>query len=127
LQDIAADILNNDTSDSVTLANYLSLYIQSTANLNGQVNKTVSVVKIDDVVSQINATNIAVNSTSSFLMAQAVDESDNLTVLGASFVRGSGGRIITTENQNSVINFRTLTLNRLFGSLKPAGSVMENH
>ena len=103
LQGIAAGILNGGTSDSTILAQYLSLFIRATTNLNGSSSSLVSINRIDNVVGQLNATDFTVSSNSSFLMAQGINQSGSTVVRGAAFTRGSGGQVVNSANQNSVL------------------------
>ena len=106
LQDSAYEVLNSNNTNSTVVASALSLYIEATTNQNGSSNSntTLSPNRIDNIVSQLNATNIALSTDTSFLMAQEVNQSGNVIVLGASFSSNSGGKIVYSNNTNSVIN-----------------------
>jgi hypothetical protein len=104
LQSVASNILNNGTANSTTLADAILLYIQSTANTNGSLSNSVSPNTIDNVVSSLSNVTLAQNTNSSFLMVQPVNQSSNVIVLGASYDRGIGGDVVTSGNQNSLIN-----------------------
>ena len=103
LQSIAAGILNGGTSDSTTLGQALSVFIRATTNLNGSSSGLVSINRIDNVVGQLNATDFTVSSNSSFLMAQGINQSGSTVVRGAAFTRGSGGQVVNSANQSSVL------------------------
>ncbi len=105
LQSFASNILNNGTANSTTLANALSLYIQSTTNTNGSLSSYVSPNTIDNIVRHLGNVTLVRNTTSSFLMVQPVNQGGNVIVLGALFNSdGGGGDIVNSENQNTLIN-----------------------
>jgi hypothetical protein len=74
VQKNAFSVIKNSNASSTDKADALSLYIQSTTNLNGSssANSTLSVSTIDDVVDSLTNINISVNSNSSFFMVQEV-------------------------------------------------------
>ena len=96
---------NNGTVSTTTLADALALYIQATTNLNGSSNDTISITKIDQVVSQLYGSNITIASNSCFLMVQPVNLSASVFPLGASFARGSGGTVVYSAN---IVNINSL-------------------
>jgi hypothetical protein len=106
VQENAISVINNVNANSTDKANALSLYIQSTTNLNGSstANGTLSVSQIEGTVDSLGNITLTVSSSASFLMVQEVNQSANVVVLGASFQRGSGGGIVSSTNINNVTN-----------------------
>ncbi|CAF0885169.1 unnamed protein product, partial [Rotaria sordida] len=104
-QEFSAGILNSGNASSFDLANALSLYISSNVNSNtsSSPNNTVTVNTIDEVLDKLNNITITVNSTNSFLIAQELSQTANDIVLGASFLRNSGGEIVRNSTEQSAL------------------------
>lgn len=103
----------SDTSlDANTTAKYLSLYIDSITGSNALPNSmnTLGVKQVDEIVGRINQS-LAYGTTKSFIMVQELGQGESFTVLGASFTRGSGGKVVkntTNEFNNSSISIGAL-------------------
>ncbi|CAF3706675.1 unnamed protein product [Rotaria sp. Silwood1] len=97
--------LRNTTNSSV-IAESLSLYISSVTNLNATSNSSyiLTVDEIDTFVSRINDTSVTINTNDLILVAKQPNQGDNITVLGVSFTRGTGGEVVYTVNKDFVIN-----------------------
>ncbi|CAF4552632.1 unnamed protein product [Rotaria socialis] len=110
-QIITVNILRGNTTNSTVIAQALSLYISSITNSNvsSNSNYTLTVSAIDNYLGSINSSNLTINTNDSFLMASAPNQPDNSIVLGASFVRGTGGQIVSTLNEGNVINSNVST------------------
>ncbi|CAF1286760.1 unnamed protein product [Rotaria sp. Silwood1] len=102
-QESAHNILQNAT-DPTVIAENLVIYVSAVTNSNTTSNSsnTFTVSEIDNLVSKLNATDISIPTTDSIIIAQAVNQSENLIVLGASFEHGVGGQIVTTSNAPNV-------------------------
>ncbi|CAM4840981.1 unnamed protein product [Rotaria magnacalcarata] len=100
------NILRSNTTNSTVIAEALSLYISSITNSNvsSNSNYTLTVSEIDNYLSSINSSNLTINTNDSFLMANAPNQPGNAIVLGASFVRGTGGQVVNTLNEGNVIS-----------------------
>ncbi|CAF2752444.1 unnamed protein product [Rotaria sp. Silwood2] len=94
------------TTNSTVIAKYLSIYISLLAHSNAILNQsyTLNVNEIDTLVSKINAPNITENTTDSILVAFQPKQGENRIVLGASFTRGVGGKIVDNFNKDNVTN-----------------------
>lgn len=89
--------------NSTVLAETLSSYINSVSSTN--VNYALDFDKVDEIVGKLNGT-FYTNTTQSFIMAEQVDRTQNLTALGVSFTQGVGGSILrptATLNTSSII------------------------
>ncbi|CAF4840725.1 unnamed protein product [Rotaria sp. Silwood1] len=106
VQAITVDTLRRNDTNSSVIAENLSLYISSITNSNTTSNSsnTLTVNEIDTLISRINDTNITINTADSILVAQQPNQGDNIIVLGASFTRGVGGKVVNTANKENVTN-----------------------
>ncbi|UJR26095.1 hypothetical protein I4U23_007441 [Adineta vaga] len=104
-QIISYDIIRNRSTDTNKTAYALSLYISSITNLTNVRNSTyvLTVDEIDNALSNLSVINLAINSNTSFVMAQQLNQSNNVLVLGASFKRAIGGDIVDTSNRENII------------------------
>lgn len=100
---------NNNTGNSSLIAQALSWYISSITNQSTPLNDTFTLKpnEIDSFLSNIKLTNLTINTKDSFLMAFQPNQGGNVTVGGASFIRGTGGQIIQTQNLVNTINANT--------------------
>ncbi len=62
----------------------------------------MSLGDIDRYLSEINYVNLTRNTSDSFLIAQPVNQSSKVIVLGASFTHGAGGELINSDNKENI-------------------------
>ena len=62
----------------------------------------MSLGEIDTYLSSINNVNLTINNNDSFLIAQPINQNSSVIVLGASFIRGTGGKIINSNNKDNI-------------------------
>ncbi|CAF3343919.1 unnamed protein product, partial [Rotaria sp. Silwood2] len=98
--------LRGNTTNSTVIADALSSYISAITDSNTTLNSsyTLSVNEIDTILSNINNTNITINTNDSILVVQQPNQGDNVIVLGASFTRGTGGEVVNNTNKERVTN-----------------------
>ncbi|CAF3692467.1 unnamed protein product, partial [Rotaria sp. Silwood1] len=102
----AVNVLRSNTTNSTVIADALSLYISSSTNSNGSLNSTytLTVNDIDDYVTSINNVNFTRSTNESMLIAVPPNQGDGVFVLGASFTRGIGGTVVSTNNSEQITN-----------------------
>ncbi|CAF4698447.1 unnamed protein product, partial [Rotaria socialis] len=102
-QEWAVEILKN-TTNSTVIADALSVYISAVAKTNETVNQNnfLTVDQIDYYVNNMTNVNVSRNTDDSILLAKQPYQGNNETILGASFLTGSGGEIISTLNVSNV-------------------------
>ncbi|CAF1438636.1 unnamed protein product [Rotaria sordida] len=105
-QILSVNTLHSNTTNSTVIANALSLYISSITNSNTTLNSTytLTVNEIDTYLSNISNVNLTINTMDSILIAQPVNQGDNVIVLGASFRSGIGGEVINNLNKETITN-----------------------
>jgi len=83
------------SANATTIAKFLSLYVNSitSSNILSDSESTLSPKQIDEIVEKLNES-LIINSSKSFIIAQQLNPSENITDFGASFKRGVGGNII---------------------------------
>ncbi|CAF4168500.1 unnamed protein product, partial [Adineta steineri] len=98
--DVALDILNT-SANATDKGNALILYFSSIENTN-----TTNILGVDQVDRYLSSLNIDLNitSNSSFIMAKSPHQLADRIILGASFTRGMGGKVIDTQNFNRRIS-----------------------
>jgi hypothetical protein len=121
LQSITAGILRGNLTNitAIDLANNLSLYINSiTRNNAGNSEDNLEPKLVDEILGKLNSS-LTISTTESFIMAQQIDQGRNLSVLGASFKRGSGGDIVSNTkdqmNDSSILVGATVSDRSLDG------------
>ncbi|CAM2725241.1 unnamed protein product [Rotaria socialis] len=102
-QEWAVEVLKN-TTNSTVIADALSVYISAVAKTNETVNQNnlLTVDQIDYYVNNMTNVNVSKNNIDSILLAKQPDQGNNEMILGASFLTGSGGEIISTLNVSNV-------------------------
>ncbi|CAF4743788.1 unnamed protein product [Rotaria socialis] len=102
-QEWAVEVLKN-TTNSTVIADALSVYISAVAKTNETVNQNnfLTVDQIDYYVNNMTNVNVSRNTDDSILLAKQPYQGNNETILGASFLTGSGGEIISTLNVSNV-------------------------
>ena len=103
LQSIVENILTGNFSSSTETAEALSLFFDATADVNVS-NTTITLSFIDSLVKKLSNIDAPINTNSSFIMALQPKQAGKEIVLGASFRRGTGGRLVTGGNASSVTN-----------------------
>jgi hypothetical protein len=104
IQNVAASILNSNNASSSSLADALTLYIQTTANAPSNVSNIISPGRIDQIMEMLVNITVASNLNSSFLMVQPVDINAASTAVGASFQRNVGGGVVRNNNMSAPID-----------------------
>ena len=99
--------MRNSTSTDNELVNALSLYLSSITNLTTPLSAstTFNLGEIDNLAGSLTAPNLTANSSTSiiFSLPPKQNQEDNSIVLGGSFKRDQGGRIVDTVNQGAII------------------------
>ncbi|CAF0954256.1 unnamed protein product [Adineta steineri] len=95
---VALTILNTSTN-AIEKANALILYFSSIENTN--TTNILGVDQVDRYLSSLNI-NLDITSNSSFIMAKLPHQPNDLIILGASFTRGTGGKVIDTQSFNEL-------------------------
>ncbi|CAF4117227.1 unnamed protein product, partial [Adineta steineri] len=98
--DVALNILNT-SANATDKANALILYFSSIENTN--TTNILGVDQIDRYLSSLDI-NLDITSNSSFIMAKSPHQLADRIILGASFTRGMGGKVIDTQNFNRRIS-----------------------
>ncbi len=121
LQITTAGILRGNLTNitAIDLANNLSLYINSITKTNvGNSEDDLEPKLVDEILGKLNSS-LTISTSESFIMAQQIDQGRNLSVLGASFKRGSGGDIVSNTkdqmNDSSILVGATVNDRSLVG------------
>jgi hypothetical protein len=101
----------NSSANSTEKGEALILYVSSITNTSASSNTTniLTLDQIDRYLSNLSNINLNISSNSSIIVVRPPYIDGSPTVLGASFTRGIGGKVIDDRNSDSITQSRQLS------------------